>query len=166
MSETVTEPQQSDERVVRTIDEVRDLIGQELGVSDWLEITQERVNAFADATGDHQYIHIDPERASQTFFGGTIAHGYLTLSLIPHLSSLRKGVRIDLGGKMGVNYGLNRVRFTAPVPVGKRIRSRHTLLAVEEVPNGGVQMTTQVTIEVEGQDKPACVAETLGRTYF
>src|SRR6187200_539133 len=114
------------ERVVTTVEELKELIGQEIGVSDWLEITQERVNQFADATGDHQYIHVDPERAAQTFFGGTIAHGYLTLSLIPHLSSTRQGVKIDLGGKMGVNYGLNKVRFTSPVPVGKRIRSRTT----------------------------------------
>ena len=154
------------ERVVTTVDELKQLIGQEIGVSDWLEITQERVNQFADATGDHQYIHVDPERAKTTFFGGTIAHGYLTLSLIPHLSSTRQGVKIDLGGKMGVNYGLNKVRFTAPVPVGKRIRSRTTLLAVEEIGDRAVQTTNQVLIEVEGGDKPACIAETLGRTYF
>ncbi|MEX1158617.1 MAG: MaoC family dehydratase [Thermomicrobiales bacterium] len=154
------------ERVVTTVEELKGLIGQEIGVSDWLEITQERVNQFADATGDHQYIHVDPERAKSTFFGGTIAHGYLTLSLIPHLSSTRQGVRIDLGGKMGVNYGLNKVRFTAPVPVGKRIRSRTTLLAVEEIGDRAVQTTNQVLIEVEGGDKPACIAETLGRTYF
>ena len=154
------------ERVVTTVEELKTLIGQEIGVSDWLEITQERVNQFADATGDHQYIHVDPERARTTFFGGTIAHGYLTLSLIPHLSSTRQGVKIDLGGKMGVNYGLNKVRFTSPVPVGKRIRSRTTLLAVEEIGDRAVQTTNQVVIEVEGSDKPACIAETLGRTYF
>lgn len=160
MSETETG------KVVRTVAELKELIGQELGVSEWVEITQERVNAFADATGDHQYIHVDPERAKQTFFGGTIAHGYLTLSLIPYLGSLRGGTRIDLGGRMGVNYGLNKVRFPAPVPVGSRIRSRHKLVAVEEVGDKAVQMTSEVTIEVEGQDKPACVAETLSRTYF
>ncbi len=160
MSETETG------KVVRTVAELKELIGQELGVSEWVEITQERVNAFADATGDHQYIHVDPERAKQTFFGGTIAHGYLTLSLIPYLGSLRGGTRIDLGGRMGVNYGLNKVRFPAPVPVGSRIRSRHKLVAVEEVGDRAVQMTSEVTIEVEGQDKPACVAETLSRTYF
>jgi len=154
------------ERVVTTVEELKGLIGQEIGVSDWLEITQERVNQFADATGDHQYIHVDPERAKSTFFGGTIAHGYLTLSLIPHLSSTRQGVRIDLGGKMGVNYGLNKVRFTSPVPVGRRIRSRTTLLAVEEIGDRAIQTTNQVLIEVEGGDKPACIAETLGRTYF
>jgi len=154
------------ERIVTTVEELKELIGQEIGVSDWLEITQERVNQFADATGDHQYIHVDPERAKTTFFGGTIAHGYLTLSLIPALSATRQGVKINLGGKMGVNYGLNKVRFTSPVPVGKRIRSRSTLLAVEEIGDRAVQTTYQVLIEVEGSDKPACIAETLGRTYF
>ncbi|HUG16721.1 MAG TPA: MaoC family dehydratase [Thermomicrobiales bacterium] len=162
MSDTATSP----DRVVTTVDELRELIGQEVGVSDWLEITQERVNAFADATGDHQYIHIDPVRAKDTFFGGTIAHGFLTLSLLPYLGSTRQGVKIDLGGRMGVNYGLNRVRFTAPVPVGKRIRSRHKLLNVESIGEHAVQTTYEVTVEVEGQDKPACIAETLGRTYF
>jgi acyl dehydratase len=158
--------QTSDERVVTSVAELKDLIGQEIGVSDWLEVTQERVNLFADATGDHQYIHVDPERAKQTFFGGTIAHGYLTLSLIPELGKTRKGVKIQLGGKMGVNYGLNRVRFPAPVHVGKRIRMRTTLLAVEEIGDRAVQMTSQQTIEVEGEERPACVAETVGRTYF
>jgi acyl dehydratase len=160
MSDTTTE------RVITTVEELKSMIGQELGVSDWLEITQERVNQFADATGDHQYIHVDPERARGTFFGGTIAHGYLTLSLIPLLSSMRQGVKINLGGKMGVNYGLNKVRFTAPVPVGKRIRARFTLLAVDEIGAQAVQTTNQVVIEVEGGEKPACIAETLGRTYF
>lgn len=155
-----------EERVVTTVEELKQLVGQELGVGDWLEITQERVNLFADATGDHQYIHVDPERAAQTFFGGTIAHGYLTLSLLPVLSSTRKGVKIDLGGKMGVNYGVNRVRFPAPVRVGKRIRVRTKLLAVEEIGDRAIQMTNLQTIEIEGEEKPACVAETVGRTYF
>lgn len=155
------------ERVVTTVAELKDLIGQEIGVSDWLEITQERVNLFADATGDHQYIHVDPERAKTTFFGGTVAHGYLTLSLIPHLGGMRaSGVKISLGGKMGVNYGLNKVRFVSPVRVGKRIRMRSTLLAVEEIGDRAVQMTSQQMIEVEGEEKPACIAETVGRTYF
>lgn len=153
-------------RVVRSVEELKELIGQELGVSEWVEIDQERVNAFADATGDHQFIHVDPERAKQTFFGGTVAHGYLTLSLIPYLSGMRDGIKIELGGRMGVNYGLNKVRFPAPVPVGSRIRSRHKLVAVDEIGDKAVQMTNEVTIEVEGQEKPACVAETLGRTYF
>jgi acyl dehydratase len=158
------------EQVVRSVDELKQWVGKEIGVSDWLEITQERVNQFADATGDHQYIHVDPERAKQTFFGGTVAHGYLTLSLIPYLSGMRKeGIKISLGGKMGVNYGLNRVRFPAPVPVGSRIRMRTKLLNVEEISGGAgraVQITSEQTIEVEGQERPACVAETLGRTYF
>lgn len=154
-------------RVVTTVAELKELIGQEIGVSDWLEITQERVNQFADATGDHQYIHVDPERAKTTFFGGTVAHGYLTLSLIPYLGSMKvSGVRINLGGRMGVNYGLNRVRFVAPVRVGKRIRMRTKLLAVEEIGEQAVQVTNEQTIEIEGEEKPACVAETLGRTYF
>jgi acyl dehydratase len=154
-------------KVVTTVAELKDLIGQEIGVSEWVEITQERVNQFADATGDHQYIHVDPERAKQTFFGGTVAHGYLTLSLIPYLGSKRaSGVKMQLGGRMGVNYGLNRVRFVSPVRVGKRIRMRTKLVAVEEIGDRAVQMTSVQTIEVEGEDKPACVAETLGRTYF
>jgi acyl dehydratase len=155
-----------EERVVRTVAELKELVGQEIGVGDWVEITQERVNLFADATGDHQYIHVDPERAAQTFFGGTIAHGYLTLSLLPMLGQGRKGVKIQLGGKMGVNYGLNKVRFTAPVRVGKRIRVRTKLLAVEEIGNSAIQMTNLNTIEIEGEERPACIAETLGRTYF
>ncbi len=155
------------ERTVTTVAELKELIGQEIGVSEWLEITQERVNEFADATGDHQYIHIDPERAKTTFFGGTVAHGYLTLSLIPYLASKRaSGIKISLGGRMGVNYGLNRVRFVSPVRVGKRIRMRSKLVNVEEIGDRAVQMTSEQTIEVEGEEKPACIAETLGRTYF
>lgn len=156
----------SDTRTVNTVAELKELVGQEIGVGDWVEITQERVNQFADATGDHQYIHVDPERASQTFFGGTIAHGYLTLSLLPELGKTRKGVKVDLGGKMSVNYGLNRVRFPAPVRVGKRIRVRSKLLEVKEIGDQAVQSTYEQTIEIEGEDKPACVAETLGRVYF
>ncbi len=155
-----------EERVVTTVAELKELVGQSLGASDWLEITQERVDQFADATGDHQYIHVDPERAAQTFFGGTIAHGYLTLALIPMLGGTRKGVKIQLGGRMGVNYGLNKVRFTAPVRVGKRIRMQVTLLAVDEIGAQAVQMTNLCTIEIEGEERPACIAETLGRTYF
>ncbi len=155
-----------EERVVTTVDELKELVGQELGVGDWFEITQERVNQFADATGDHQYIHVDPERAAQTFFGGTVAHGYLTLSLLPMLGSTRKGIKIDLGGKMGVNYGVNRVRFPAPVRVGKRIRVRTKLLSVEEIGDRAIQTVNQQTVEIEGEEKPACVAETVGRTYF
>lgn len=155
------------EKVISTVADLKELIGQEIGLSEWLEITQERVNLFADATGDHQFIHVEPERASQTFFGGTVAHGYLTLALIPYLSGMRQsGVKLSLGGKMGVNYGLNRVRFISPVRVGKRVRMRTTLLAVEEIGDRAVQITSQQTIEVEGEQKPACIAETLSRTYF
>ena len=149
------------------LDEIRARIGTEIGASDWLEVTQDRIDQFADATEDHQFIHVDPDAAAKVGFGGTIAHGFLTLSLIPYLSGMRKeGVKINLGGKMGVNYGLTRVRFTAPVPVGKRIRARHKLLEVEEIGDRAVQTTYQVTIEVEGSEKPACIAETVGRTYF
>lgn len=160
MSETTSD------RTVTTVEELKGLVGQELSVGKWVEITQERVNQFADVTGDHQYIHVDPERASQTFFGGTIAHGYLTLSLLPLLGKDREGVRVDLGGKMAVNYGVDRVRFPAPVPVGKRVRMRSKLLEVNEISDGCVQMKYQQTVEVEGQDKPGCVAETLSRIYF
>ena len=153
-------------RTVTTVAELRELVGQSLGTTDWVEITQERVDQFADATGDHQYIHVDPERAAQTFFGGTIAHGYLTLSLIPYLSGLRQGVKIQLGGRMGVNYGLNKVRFPAPVRVGKRVRMEVTLLAVDEIGDRAVQTTNRCTITVEGEERPACVAETVSRTYF
>jgi acyl dehydratase len=153
-------------RTVTTVAELRELVGESLGQTDWVEITQERVDQFADATGDHQYIHVDPARAAQTFFGGTIAHGYLTLSLIPYLSGRRQGVTIQLGGRMGVNYGLNKVRFPAPVRVGKRVRMEVTLLAVDEIGEQAVQLTNRCTIEVEGEVRPACVAETVSRTYF
>lgn len=161
-------------REITTIAELKTLIGEEIGVGQWVEITQEQVNAFADLTGDHQYIHVDPERARQTMFGGTVAHGYLTLSLLPLLSRDREGVRIDLGGRMAVNYGLNRLRFPGPVPVGKRVRLRSKLLNVEEVkpgagPNGGpeaVQLTYEQTVDVEGAERPGMVAETLARIYF
>jgi acyl dehydratase len=153
-------------RVFETFDQIEAAKGEELGSSEWVQVTQQRVNQFADATGDHQYIHVDPERAAETFFGGTIAHGYLTLSLLPELNKTRHGIQIDLGGKMAVNYGLNKVRFPAPVRVGKRIRVRSTLLDVNEIGDQAVQMTYQQTIEVEDEDKPACVAETLSRIYF
>jgi acyl dehydratase len=127
-----------------------------------MEITQERIDLFADATGDHQWIHVDPERAAQGPFGATIAHGYLTLSLIPTLGGGRLPVT---GAKMGINYGLDRVRFIAPVKAGSRIRARRKLLEVKEG-EGFVQLKVEVTVEIEGQNKPACVAETLSRAYF
>lgn len=134
--------------------------GRDLGVSEWLEIDQDRVNAFADVTEDHQFIHVDPEAAAQTPFGGTIAHGFLTLSLLPRLTA---GMTILPDGMvMGINYGLNRVRFLAPVKVGKRIRARATVADVQEKGPGQFLVTTDVTVEIEGEDKPALVAEWLG----
>jgi acyl dehydratase len=143
-------------------DELKTKVGEHLGYSDWLEITQERVDQFADATGDHQWIHVDVERAKkESPFGGPIAHGYLTLSLLP--MTLGKIVRVE-GFKMGVNYGLNKLRFPSPVPVGANLRAGATLKNLEDVP-GGVQLTYEVTFEVEGRDKPAAVAEVLLRYY-
>ncbi|MGA9774978.1 MAG: MaoC family dehydratase [Candidatus Dormiibacterota bacterium] len=146
---------------VRGIDEVALLQGRELGPTKWRLITQEQVDRFADATSDHQWIHVDPERAAASGLGGTIAHGHLTLSLIP--SFLSELVEVE-GVGMRVNYGLNRVRFPTPVPVGGRVRARALVERVEPIP-GGVAVVTAVTIEVEGRPKPACVAETVGRYY-
>ena len=145
-----------------TFDSVAGLAGQEIGVSDWVEITQDRINAFADATGDHQWIHIDVARAAKEMPGGkTIAHGYLTLSLIPMLGA--EILRVT-GVSRGINYGSNKVRFTNMVPVGSRVRARQKLLAAEPKA-GGLQMTNEITIEIEGQDRPACVAETISLVY-
>lgn len=153
-------------RTVETIDELQTLVGQELGVSPWLEITQERINAFADVTGDHQFIHVDPERAAKTPFGTTVAHGYLTLSLLPMLGDKREGVKLKLNEKMVVNYGSNRVRFVSPVKVGSRIRLRSTLQAVEEVSPNIYQVTNLHTIDIEGEERPALVSESLTRYYL
>lgn len=136
------------------------LVGQEVGVSDWLQITQDRVNAFADATGDHQWIHVDVERATREM-GGPIAHGYLTLSLIPHLSA---GLLPVKGVSRGINYGSDKVRFTNMVRVGKRIRLRQKLIAVEPK-SGGMQLKNLCTIEIEGEERPACVAETISLIF-
>lgn len=149
-------------QTLKGIDGVRATEGQDLGASDWLEITQDRIDQFADATDDHQWIHVDRERAKAGPFGTTIAHGFLTLSLIPSLAGALTKVE---GVKMGINYGLNKVRFPSPVRVGSRIRAVSKNLSVEDV-EGGLQVVNQVTIEVEGQDKPACVAETVSRFYF
>ena len=138
------------------------LVGQEVAVSDWIPVTQEQVNQFAEATGDHQWIHVDLERAKAGPFGAPIAHGFLTLSLLPKFMANALEIK---NTRMGVNYGLNKVRFTAPVPVGSRLRGRMKLLACEPIDNGGVQMTWLVTVEREGSDKPACVAESLTRRY-
>jgi acyl dehydratase len=148
--------------VTTTVDTVADLaslVGQPLGHSSWFEVTQERVNAFADATEDHQWIHVDPERAAQGPFGGTIAHGYLTLALMIPMWSEVLTVRQR---RMGINYGLNRVRFPAPVRVGQKIRLSATLAAVEDVP-GGVQVTVDCVVDADGSDKPACVAQAVFR---
>ena len=142
-------------------DELRAKIGEELGVSEWHEITQEAVNAFADATEDFQWIHVDPERAKDTPFGGTIAHGLYTLSLGPKFSYAM--FSLD-GFTFGLNYGYDRVRFPAPVPVGSRVRMRATLAKVDDVA-GGLQITITQTYEVEGGEKPVCVAESLSRVY-
>lgn len=141
--------------------DLQPLVGQVIGESDWVTIDQQRINLFADATGDHQWIHIDPEKAAKGPFGTPIAHGFLTLSLIPDLSA--KAMRVN-DTRMGVNYGLNRVRFPAPVPVNSRVRAVIKLVSYEPI-EGGAQVTTEVTIEREGSPKPVCVAETVARRY-
>jgi len=144
------------------LDELRQRIGQEIAVSDWLTVTQERINLFADATDDHQWIHINPARAAaESPFGGAIAHGYLVLSLLPRLVAQALALPSD---KMTINYGSNRVRFTAPVRAGRRIRARVSLLTMEDVA-GGVQLTWKIVVELEGSEKPACIAETILRRY-
>ena len=144
-------------RTFTTFDELTDAVGEELGTSDWLEISQERVDAFADATGDHQWIHVDVERAADGPFGGTVAHGYLTLSMVPTLGQEVFGVE---GITMAINYGLERVRFPAPVPVGSRVRASIEIRDATKTATG-VRVGYRYTIELEGSDKPACVAETL-----
>jgi acyl dehydratase len=158
------------------LEQLRARIGQENPPGDWLLITQDRVNQFADVTDDHQFIHVDPERARNTPFGGTIAHGFLTLALCLMLPRYREGgaaaaaesspERMGPRPKMAVNYGLNKVRFPAPVPVGKRIRGSTRLLSVDEVAPGVIQSITQITIELEGSSKPAAVIEMVGRQYY
>ena len=148
-------------RTFQTIAELKDLVGQEVGVSDWITVTQERIQLFADATNDHQWIHLDAERAKAGPFGTTIAHGFLTLSLLPEMAASAFGVN---EARMGVNYGLNKVRFPAPVPSGSRVRGHFKLIAYEPL-EGGAQITVQVTMEREGSDKPVCIAESIGRRY-
>lgn len=145
-------------------EELKALEGQEVGVSDWLQINQDRVDQFADATDDHQWIHVDVDKAKDGPFGTTIAHGFLTLSLVVPLSN-----QVELpveGVKMGLNYGVDRVRFTSPVKVGSRIRLRRKVLEVAEASDGGVQVKNLMTIEIEDDDRPAAIAETLSRYYF
>ena len=144
-------------------DDYRGQVGQELGVSDWITVDQARIDAFAECTGDHQFIHVDPEKAKATPFGTTIAHGYLTLSLLSQMAyGAMPGVE---GTKMGVNYGLNKVRFMAPVKSGKRIRGRFKLADVSERSPGVLQSTVEVTVEIEGEDKPALIAEWVTLAY-
>lgn len=150
-------------RKITSVEELKSLAGQEVAVTDWIEINQERVNLFAEATGDHQWIHLDVERSrKESPYGGTIAHGFLTLSLLPML--MESAVSMPMS-KMGVNYGLNKVRFPAPVPVGSKVRARMTLQEVEDIENGA-QVTWKVTIEREGGDKPVCIAESISRRYW
>ena len=144
-------------RTFTTLDELSDAVGEDLGTSEWLLIDQERVNAFADATGDHQWIHVDEQRAKEGPFGGTIAHGYLTLSLVPYLSNQVFALETP-GAKL--NYGVNKVRFPNPVRVGSRVRTHASIAAVDDIPSGK-QMLVKHVIEIEGEDKPACVAETV-----
>jgi len=138
-------------------------VGQEVGVSPWLEVTQERIDTFAKAIDDFQWIHVDRERAKSSPFGGTIAHGFLTLSLLSHLAERTFSFS---DRRMGVNYGLNRVRFTSPVAAGSRVRARFTLQKLEPLEGNGVQVTWSTLVEIEGAEKPALVAEWLGRHYY
>ncbi|OGA60568.1 MAG: hypothetical protein A3G81_08855 [Betaproteobacteria bacterium RIFCSPLOWO2_12_FULL_65_14] len=149
--------------MVPSIRELKERVGEEVGVSPWVEITQERIDTFARAIEDFQWIHVDRERAKSSPFGGTIAHGFLTLSLLSHLSEQTFSFS---GRRMGVNYGLNKVRFTSPVPSGSRVRARFTLEKYEPIEPNGVQVTWEVVIEIDGKDKPALVAEWLGRHYY
>jgi len=138
-------------RIIEDLEELKTMVGQEIGVSDWIKVTQERVNTFAEATGDHQWIHVDPERAKkESPYGGPIAHGYLTMSLAPYF--LQQIMEIKKK-RMGVNYGLNKVRFPAPVPVGGKLRMKAEVAEIEEI-KGGIQIVIKMTFEVEGQEKP------------
>ena len=148
-------------RTITGLDELRDAEGDTLGTSDWHEVTQSAIDAFADVTGDHQWIHVDPERAKDTPFGGTIAHGYYTLALAPRFSE--QIFKLE-GFAFGLNYGLDRVRFPAPLPVGTKVRMVAKVAGVEDIP-GGAQLRLELTFEREGGDKPVCVAESLARVY-
>ncbi|RYF72618.1 MAG: MaoC family dehydratase [Comamonadaceae bacterium] len=149
-------------KTFQTLQDMAACVGQEVAQSDWITITQAQVNQFAEATGDHQWIHVDVARATAGPFGAPIAHGFLTLSLLPKIFETAVEV---VESRMGVNYGLNRVRFMSPVPVGSRIRGRMKLLSSEPIENDGVQMVWETTIELEGAKKPACVAESVVRRY-
>ena len=148
-------------RTITGLEELKAAEGEELGVSGWHEVGQKDIDAFADVTGDHQWIHVDPERAKDTPFGGTIAHGYYTLSLAPRFTEQILSLE---GFAFAVNYGLNKVRFPAPMPVGGKVRMRGKVVGVEDI-SGGAQLTLELTFEREGGDKPVCVAESLARAY-
>lgn len=147
-----------------TPQEMAALVGENIGTSNWVEMSQERINTFADATSDHQFIHVDEEKAKMTPFGGTIAHGFLTLSMIPHLS-MNSNLPVIDGAKMGVNYGGNKTRFLTPVKSGKRIRGHWKLLEMTEKRPGQWQQTVEVTIEIEGEEKPALICEWIGMIF-
>jgi acyl dehydratase len=159
-------PTVAESAVITSVDELKALIGKETRVGDWHTVTQEEVNQFAEATGDHQWIHVDVERAKNGPFGGTIAHGFWTLSAAPFIMRGGEGVQVRLPSRMGVNYGLNRVRFMSPVHVGKRIRGRAKLVSVEEVQPKVIQQISEITVEIEGESKPAMVAESVTRSYL
>ena len=149
-------------KTIQTLSELLPLVGQEVATSDWITVTQEQINLFAQATGDYQWIHVDEERAKSGPFGSTIAHGFLTLSLLPRFfESALTIVQV----RMGVNYGLNKVRFIAPVPVGSRLRAHMKLLACDAIDNHGMQITWEVSVQREGAAKPVCIAESIARLY-
>ena len=148
--------------VFKTPADLKNAIGQQLGTSDWLEIKQDRIDKFADATGDHQWIHVDPKRAKDGPFGACIAHGYLTQALVNYFLPQIMEVQ---GISMGVNYGADRLRFPAPVPVGSRVRGSGELLEAEDTKDGGIQTKVRVTVEIEGKDRPGCVIDTISRFY-
>ena len=148
---------------MHSIRELKDRVGQEVAVSPWVEVSQQRIDTFAKAIEDFQWIHVDPARAKDSPFGGTIAHGFLTLSLLSRLSEMTFSFS---DRRMGVNYGLNRVRFTSPVPSGSRVRARFTLSKYEPLEGNGVQVTWNTVVEIEGAEKPALVAEWIGRHYY
>ena len=149
-------------KTFQTLADIAAHLGQEVAVSDWITITQEQVNQFAEATGDHQWIHVDVEKAKAGPFGAPIAHGFLTLSLLPKFFESSMHI---VESRMGVNYGLNKVRFVSPVPVGSRLRARMKLLTCDAIDNNGMQMSWEVTIEREGASKPVCIAESIARRY-
>lgn len=149
-------------KIIESLSDLAALVGQEVAVSPWIEVTQQQINQFAEATGDHQWIHVDEEKARAGPFGATIAHGFLTLSMLPRFFESAFELR---GSRMGINYGLNKVRFTSPVPVGSRLRGRMTLLSCEPIDGNGVQMVWSTVVEREGADKPVCIAESVVRRY-